>query len=218
MLKNVLSKIRLILKDIQQSQSAELAAAAENVYSEIIILNNSINKELDVIENKKDLNEIGKSNARRILYEKAGRKLEVIKDKINYSSEFEALEVKLADEPVDKDAAILKFLREKEIRDRLVGMTERQIRSHFGDSLFDGSNQLIMDAILNAPSGFELLPEEDLRKLRQVRAEKMDPKMAAKAESLGKFDSSILQMYSLAKKELDALRKKELPADLIKMG
>ena len=39
-------------------------------------------------------------------------------------------------------------MREREIRDRLFIMTEAQILSHFGDSLFDGRNHLLMDAIL----------------------------------------------------------------------
>jgi hypothetical protein len=93
-------------------------------------------------------------------------------------------------------------------------MTVRQIRSHFGDSLFDGSNPLLIDAILKAPPGFELLPEEDLEQLRAVRANLKAPWTAAATESPGRFNSSIMQMFGLVKNELDALRKNELPAHL----
>jgi hypothetical protein len=105
-------------------------------------------------------------------------------------------------------------MREKEIRDRLVGMTERQILSHFGDSLFDGSNSLLMDAILNAPSGFEILPEEDLKRLREIRMEKMDPKVAAEIQTVRNLENVIIKMFNLVKDELDKSRKKELPSSI----
>jgi hypothetical protein len=203
-----------MLEDAQQNLPAEFAVVIESVYGEIVNLNNFLNKKLGAIEIDKDLNETAKNSARRMVYEEAGKKLEVLKDKRNYSSKIEALEAKLPDEPVKEDA-VLKFLREKEIRDRLVGMTERQILTHFGESLFDGSKPLIIDAILNAPSGFEILAEEDLEKLRAVRKRKKRPKFAAEIELFRKLHDSILQMFSLVKKELDTLRKKELPADLI---
>ena len=47
MLKHVLSKIRHIGKDIQHDQPVEFAAVAENIYAEILNLNNYINKTLD---------------------------------------------------------------------------------------------------------------------------------------------------------------------------
>jgi hypothetical protein len=93
-------------------------------------------------------------------------------------------------------------------------MTERQIRSHFGDSLFDGSNPLLMDAILNAPTGFELLPEGDLKKLRAARVKPESRQIRSEPEFLGQFNSSIIHMFGLVKKELDSLRKKELPKHL----
>jgi len=48
-------------------------------------------------------------------------------------------------------------------------MQPAQIMSLFGKSLFDGSNRLLLDAILNAPAGFEMLPANTIRKLREVR-------------------------------------------------
>ena len=214
MLNNIISKIRLMVKDARQNLPAEFANIIEGVYGEIVELNNFLNKKLVTIENDKDLDDTAKSHARRMVFEKTGRKLEIFKNKRDYASRLEALEAKLPDEPVKEDA-VLKFLREKEIRDRLVGMTERQILTHFGESLFDGSKPLIIDAILNAPPGFEILAEEDLEKLRAVRKKKMRPEMAAEVEHLRKLNDSIFQMFSLVKKELDTLRKKELPAELV---
>ena len=211
MLKHVLSKIRRIVKDIQHDQPAELATVAENVYGEILNLNNYIHKALDDIENDNELDSKAKSNARRLLFEEAERKLEVLKDKKKYASKLKQLEAESPVAPVPKEDDIIKFMQEKEIRDRLVGMTERQIRSHFGDSLFDGSNPLIMDAILNAPPGFELLSEEDLKKLRAVRAKTKAPQIRTETEFLSQFNSSIIHMFGLVKKELDTLRKNELP-------
>lgn len=214
MLNNVISKIRSIVEDARQHLPAEFANVIDGVYGEIVDLNNFLNKKSVAIESDKDLDDKAKSHARRMVYEDAGRKLEVLKNKRNYSSKIAALEAKLPDEPVKEDA-VLKFLREKEIRDRLVGMTERQILIHFGESLFDGSKPLIIDAILNAPPGFEILAEEHLEKLRAVRKRKMHPKIAAEIDLFRKLHDSILQMFSLVKKELDTLRKKELPADII---
>jgi len=216
MLNNIISKIRSMVEDARQNLPAEFANVIEGVYGEIVDLNNFLNKKSDAIESDKDLDDRDKNHARRTLFEDAGRKLEALKNKRNYSSKLEALEAKLPDEPVHEDP-VLKFLREKEIRDRLVGMTERQILTHFGESLFDGSKPLIIDAILNAPPGFEILAEEHLEKLRAVRKRKMRPGIAAEVEFFRKLHDSILQMFSLVKKELDTLRKKELPADLIEM-
>ncbi len=79
----------------------------------------------------------------------------------------------------------------------------------------DGSNPLLIDAILNAPPGFELLAEEHLKRLRAVRAKTKAPRLTTETEFIGQFNSSILHMFGLVKKELDALRKKELPVALI---
>jgi hypothetical protein len=149
-----------------------------------------------------------------MLFEKAGRNLEVLKDKRNYSSELTKLESKFPDDPVQGDP-VLEFLREKEIRDRLTGMTERQILSHFGDSLFDGSYPVLVNAILNAPAGFELLSEKDLEKLKAVSKKNKSPENADKIELFRKLHASISQMFSLFRKELDTYRKKELPENVI---
>ena len=215
MLKHVLSKIRGIVKDIQHDQPHELVTVAENVYGELLNLNNYIHKALDEIENDTELDAKAKSNARRLLFEEAERKLETLKDRKKYASRLKPPETELISLPAPNEHPIITFMQEKEIRDRLVGMTERQIRSHFGDSLFDGSNPLLIDAVLNAPPGFELLAEQDLKRLREVRAKTKAPQIATEAEFISQFNSSILHMFGLVKNELDALRKKELPATLI---
>jgi hypothetical protein len=217
MLEHIISKARQMVKEAQNSLPVESAAAIESVYGDIVNLNNLISKKLFSVDNDVSLNEISQKTARREIIEKAGRKLEILKSKRNYSSLIKELETKFADGPHKKEDSVLKFLREKEIRDRLVGMTERHIISHFGDSLFDGSNPLLVDAILNAPAGFEILPEEDLRKLREIKVKKMDPQVAAEIETVRSLEYVIMQMFNLVKDELDNLRKKELPVSIVEL-
>jgi hypothetical protein len=216
MLQHITLKIREIVQDAQKSLPLESAAAIEGVYGDILNLNNSINKKVKIIENDINLHTNAKRAAKRKLLEKARRELEALKSKKRYSSMIEELESKLPDESLDKEDSILKFLRQKEIRDRLVCMTERQILSQFGDSLFDGSNPLIIDAILNSPPGFEILPENDLQKLREVRVKKLDPEISAEIETVRTLEDVILQMFNLVQDEMDKLRKKELPLSIVK--
>ena len=216
MLEHVLSQARQILEEAQLNLSVDMAASIELVYNDIETLINFINRETDRIENQVDLDESAKRIARREVLENAGRKFEVIKTKRTYTALDEELEAKLLNAPVtgkDEDA-LLKFLREREIRDRLFGMTEAQIKSHFGDSLFDGSNLLLLDAILNAPPGFEMLPESTLKKLRWIRAKKLNPELASELEMAREMNSVIKKMLTLVKKELDSSRRKELPVSL----
>jgi len=217
MLEHILSKVRQIVETAQETLPVESAAAIESVYGDIVNLNNLIHKKLNRIENDDSLNTIAKKIARREVLEKAERKLEIIKSKRDYSSMIEEVETKLADEPFKKEESILKFIREKEIRDRLVSMTERQIISYFGDSLFDGTNPLLVDAILDAPAGFEILPEEDLIKLREIRVKQMDPKAVSEIETVRDLDYVTMQIFNLVKDELDNLRKKELPLSIVKI-
>ena len=123
----------------------------------------------------------------------------------------EQLETKLADESGTENESVLKFLREREVRDRLYGMPTDQILSHFGKSLFDGSNRLLLDAILNAPSGFEMLPEDTIQKLKEIRTQILKPEIAAELATTRKLNHSIEQIFWLVKKELDSMRRKELP-------
>jgi hypothetical protein len=130
------------------------------------------------------------------------------------SALIEDLETKLADESGAEDESTLKFLREREVRDRLYGMPTAQILSHFGKSLVDGSNRLLLDAILNAPAGFEMLPEETLLRLREVRTQIMKPEIASELETTRRLNTSLEQIFWLIKKELDVKRRQELPPSL----
>jgi len=210
MLKDVISKANLMLTDAQQHLAIQEADSVEKVYISIVNLNNFINKEMERIENDPKLSHGKRSTARRGVIEQAGRKLEVLKDRSNYSELIQESETAIPEPPKEDDNAIIKFLREREIRDRLFNMTEAQILSHFGESLFDGKNQLLLNAILNAPPGFEMLSEKNLRKLRRLKARTLTKNGAAKP----KFDSTanalIVKIFWLTKSELDRLRKDEL--------
>ena len=214
MLKDAISKARKALKEAQQKYPVESAAAIEQVYADIKNLNTFINKEVDIIESDKNLTDRAKSNERRKVLEQAGRKLELLKERRTKTPLIEDLETKLADESGAEDESALKFLREREVRDRLYGMPPAQILSHFGRSLFDGSNRLLLDAILNAPPGFEMLPEETLLRLREVRTKIMKPEIAAELQTTRRLNTAMEQIFWLVKKELDIKRRQELPPSL----
>ncbi len=126
------------------------------------------------------------------------------------------LEAKLSEEPVRGDDRVLKFLQEREVRDRLSTMPASQILSHFENSLLDGSNLLLLDAILNTPPGFEILPEKILKKLRRVRGKKYYPEIVAQLEAMQNLNSIIVKMFTLVRAELDKLRRKYLPIYVVK--
>ena len=214
MLKEAISKARKALKEAQQKYPVESAAAIEQVYADIKNLNTFINKEVDIIESDKNLNDRAKSNERRKVLEQTGRKLELLKERRIKTTLVEELETKLADESGAEDESALKFLREREVRDRLYGMPAAQMLSHFGKSLFNGSNRLLLDAILNAPAGFEMLPEETLLRLREVRTQIMKPEIAAELQTTRRLNTAIEQIFWLVKKELDIKRRQELPPSL----
>ena len=212
MLKHVLSEVRQILDEARLNLSLDMAASIEKLFKDIETLINFINREIVIIENNRIIDKNEKRAARREVLENAGRKLEVIKTKGIYAALAEELESKLLDVsiPENNENYLLKFLREREIRDRLFGMTEAQIQSHFGDSLFDGSNLLLLDAILNAPPGFELFPESTLKKLRWIRAVKLNPEVASELEMVRELNLVSKKMLNHVKKELDSSRLKEI--------
>ena len=210
MLKDVIKKASFILKDAQQCLPIQSVDAVEKVFISIENLNNFINKEMDRIEKNPKLGDLEIGGARRGVLEQAGRKLEVLKDRSNYSDLIQETDVEIPDAYEKDENILLKFLREREIRDRLFGMTEAQILSHFGESLFDGRNQLLLNAILNAPPGFEMLSEQNLRKLRRIRAESLTKNTGAKPEIDRTANDSIIEIFSLTQKELDRLRKEVL--------
>jgi hypothetical protein len=217
MFKDAISKANLIVNDARQHLSIQAADAVERVYISIENLNDFINKGMDRIEKDPKLSSRERSTARRAVIEHAGRKLEVLKDRSNYTDLIQKSDTQAPDAFEKEDSALLKFMREREIRDRLFGMTEAQILSHFGESLFDGRNQLLLNAILNAPSGFEMLSEQNLRKLRRIKAENLIKRPGGKPKIDRSANASIIEIFSLAKNELDRLRKNELALSRTKM-
>lgn len=211
MLNRVISKANLILKNAPQRLTVESAETVEKLCTSIENLNDFINMEMDRIAEDVRLSHGDKSRARREVLEKAGRKLEVLKDRSNYSTMAQELDAGISQDDDKDDEPLLKFMREREIRDRLFGMTEAQIISHFGESLFDGKNQLLLEAILNSPPGFEMLSEPNLRRLRKIRVKRVFKKIEAKPEQRRSVNASIMEIFNFAKKELDRLRKAELP-------
>ena len=216
MLKGVIAKANLIINDAQQHLTTQAADALGRVYISIENLNKFINKEMERIEKDPKLSYREISIIRRGVLEQAGRKLEVLKDRSYYSDLIQESDIQIPDAHETDDSVLLKFMREREIRDRLLGMTEAQILSHFGESLFDGRNQLLLNAILNAPPGFEILSEQNIRKLRLIRAENLAKNIRAKPKVDRTAKASIIEIFSLVKKELDRLRKDELPVSRTK--
>ena len=213
MLEHVLSKIRKILEEARLNFSSDLKAPFETLVGDIEKLINFIDREIVIIESNRSLNHSERRAARRALLENAGRKLEVIKTKRSFAVFEDELKSQLLNTSVQEkeENALLKFLREREVRDRLFGMTEAQIKSHFGDSLFDGSNLLLLDAILNAPSGFEQFPQSTLKKLKWIRALKLNPELASQFEMAREMNSISKIILKLVKKELDSARLREIP-------
>lgn len=214
MLAQTVAKVQLLLKEAQQKLSKESVAVIESVYNDVINLDNFIKKRVTEAENNKNLDSIQKRAVKREAFERAERKLEVLKDKRNYAAMIEQIEIKLEDDIETEEISILKFLQHREIRDRLATMTEAQILSHFGDSLFDGSNELLLDAILNAPPGFEILSEDILSNLRIIKAKKIHPDIIDKIDAVQELKSKTMQIFTLIKIELDNLRLKELPESI----
>ena len=207
MLKDAIKKAGSILKDAQRRLPLHSADAVEKVYVGIENLNNFIDSEMGRIEQNLNLSDLERSGAQREVIEQAGRKLEELKDQSNYSDLIQEFDVERPEGHEKDENALLKFMREREIRDRLFGMTEAQILSHFGEPLFNGRNQLLLNAILNAPPGFEMLSEQNISKLNKLRELSSTKDVAAKP----KFDriagAAILEIFSLVNKELDRLRK-----------
>ena len=216
MLKDAILKIRKAAKEAQQKCPVESIAAIEQVAEDIENLNALINKELNKIESDRNLDDNIKRFEIRKMLEKAGRKLELLQANRTNLTLIEELEAKLVHESLTKDESVLKFLREREVRDRLYGIPSVQILSHFRKPLFDGSNKLLLDAILNSPPGFEMLPKDILQKLKTVRAKILNPEIAGELERIRRLYTSIEKIFWLVKKELDKKRREFLPKSLKK--
>ena len=213
-LEDVITQIRLKLEQTRREAPAESAAVLEKLLKDIEKIGKFINKEYNRINSDTRLNDKAKSTARRKALEQAGRKLEVLRARKTDPArgvERDKKSEKVSEAPPQ---AILKHLQEKEIRDRLYPMTEPQILSCFGQSLFSGGNPLLLDAILDAPPGFELLSAKVLEKLRAVRIKMLNSEPAIDPETAQSRHISIAGTLDHAKQELDRLRRKELPISI----
>ncbi|MBW2486606.1 MAG: hypothetical protein JRE72_04235 [Deltaproteobacteria bacterium] len=171
--------------------------------------------EFQRIQDDANLNENDRNIARRQVLEKAITKLEMLKSRRSAADLIERLEAKLSQDPEANGDRLLKFLKEREVRDRLAGMTEAQILSHFKKSLLEGSNQLLLDAILNAPPGFEMLSPKLLKKLKRVRGKHYYPEVVAQLQAMQEMNTIIIKIFTLVRAELDKLRKKYLPIYIV---
>ena len=214
MLAKVIAKIQLLLEEAQKKLSEDSVAVIKQVYSDVVKLDKFLRKKAADIEKDESLDSIKKRAAKREVFERAQRKLEALKAKRNYPTLIEKIELKLSDvddQSEKEQDPVLKFLQEREIRDRLTGMTEAQILSLYGDSLFEGGNDLLLDAILDAPAGFEILSEDILSSLRLIKAKRLNPDLKEQIDTVQDFKSKTMHIFTLIKEELDNLRIKELP-------
>jgi hypothetical protein len=216
MIDHLIPKLRFQLADAAKILSEDGVAVVEKVYNDILLMRNFVVNEFQRIKDDDSLSERDKDDSRRQVLEKAITKLEILKSKRSASDLINELEAKLSEEPVGGDDRVLKFLQEREVRDRLSIMPASQILSHFENSLLDGSNLLLLDAILNTPPGFEILPEKILKKLRRVRGKKYYPEIVAQLEAMQNLNSIIVKMFTLVRAELDKLRRKYLPIYVVK--
>ena len=216
MLDHLIPKLRFQLANAEKILPEDGVAVVEKVYNDILLMRNYVVNEFQAIKEDKNLSERDKDHSRRQVLEKAITKLEILKSKRSASDLITELETKLSAAPSEGEDRLLKFLREKEVRDRLAKMSASQVLSHFENSLLDGSNPLLLDAILNTPPGFEMLPEKILKKLRRVRGKKYYPEIVAQLEALQDLDSILVKMFTLVRAELDALRRKYLPIYVVK--
>ena len=216
MLDHLIPKLRFQLANAEKILPEDGVAVVEKVYNDILLMRNFVVNEFQAIREDKNLSERDKDNSRRQVLEKAITKLEILKSKRSASDLINEFEAKLSAAPPEGEDRLLKFLREKEVRERLAAMSASQILSHFENSLLDGSNPLLLDAILNTPPGFEMLPEKIIKKLRRVRGKKYYPEIVAQLEALQNLDSILVKMFTLVRAELDALRRKYLPIYVVK--
>lgn len=215
MLDNVIPQLRLQVAKAHKILPEDIAASVEKVYNDILLMRDFTLNEFKRIQSDKNLNENDRNIARRRVLEKAITKLEMLKSRRSTADLIEQLEAKLSEDPQANGDRLLRYLKEREVRDRLAGMTESQIISHFEKSLMEGSNQLLLDAILNAPPGFEMLSPKLLKKLKRVRGKHYYPEVVAQLESMQDMSAIIDKMFTIVRAELDKIRKKYLPIYIV---
>lgn len=215
MLAKLIPQLRLQVAKAHKILPEDIADSVEKVYNDILLMRDFTMNEFERIQDDTNLSENDRNIARRQVLEKAITKLEMLKSRRSAADLIERLEAKLSEDPDAGNDRLLKFLKEREIRDRLAGMTESQIISHFEKSLLDGSNQALLDAILNAPPGFEMLSPKLLKKLKQIRGKHYYPEVVAQLESMQEMNAIIVKMFTIVRAELDKLRRKYLPIYIV---
>ena len=215
MLEKLIPQLRLQVAKAHKILPEEIADSVEKVYNDILLMRDFTMNEFERIQIDRNLNANDRNIARRQVLEKAITKLEMLKSRRSATDLIEKLEAKLSEDPDVGNDRLLKFLKELEIRDRLAGMTESQILSHFEKSLLDGSNLALLDAILNAPAGFEMLSPKLLKNLKRVRGKHYYPEVVAQLESLQEMNAIIVKMFTIVRAELDKLRRKYLPIYIV---
>jgi hypothetical protein len=206
MLDDLIPQLRLQVAKAQKILPEDVAASVEKVYNDILLMRNFAMNEFQRIQDDANLSENDRNVTRRQILEKAITKLEILKSKRSASDLINKLEAKLSEDPGERGDRLLKFMKEREIRDRLAGMTESQILSHFEKSLMDGSNQALLDAIL----------KEMQKKLRRVRGKHLYPEIVAQLEAMQEMNTFIVKMFTIVRAELDKLRRKYLPIHIVK--
>ena len=93
MLAQAIGEIELLLEEAQQKLSEESVAVIERIYRDVVDINNFIKKKAADAEKDKNLDSVQKKTAKREAFELAERKLEVLKDKRNYSAMIEKIEI-----------------------------------------------------------------------------------------------------------------------------
>ena len=122
MLDQLIPKLRFQLAKATKILPEDGVVVVEKVYNDILLMRNFIVNEFQRIEDDKNLSARDKNSSRREVLEKAITKLEILKSKRSASDLIIELEAKLSEEPASGDDRLIKFLQEREIRDRLSAM------------------------------------------------------------------------------------------------
>jgi hypothetical protein len=192
MLDDLIPQLRLQVAKAQKILPEDVAASVEKVYNDILLMRNFAMNEFQRIQDDANLSENDRNVTRRQILEKAITKLEILKSKRSASDLINKLEAKLSEDPGERGDRLLKFMKEREIRDRLAGMTESQILSHFEKS------------------------KEMQKKLRRVRGKHLYPEIVAQLEAMQEMNTFIVKMFTIVRAELDKLRRKYLPIHIVK--
>jgi hypothetical protein len=91
----------------------------------------------------------------------------------------------------------LRYLMEREIRDRLQSLTAPEIQAKY-----ESNDPLIQSAIENAPSGFNLLPKAIIEEARVTNARRRNPELARKLDQMEVLKTAYAYVVASARREL----------------